>query len=779
MSFNPYDLLNNQHIGLVYPLDISGCKNVLLIDNEVKDAQLFYSSVNADTFPVIYSVASTKTELLELLQTTFPNRVIERIERIGLVFTSNGGAVKPFLDSKPFFTNDEELSVSPYSENVDFIVSVIKEFNVKNIDYLACDTLNYPTWNNYYTILTNETGVIVGASNDKTGNIKYGGDWVMESTSQNIELIYFTKSIEYYSYLLDPASSHNVAYRWTGTIWGTGYNSSGQLGISSGNTSNVNVLTKMNTTNNDASGKMPKYISCGAGHTIVLMTDGTIYGTGDNQYGQLGFTTNSPHTVTSLTPMPIPLGKIPKYISCGYVETIVLMTDGTIYGTGYNLYGQLGTGNINSVQLLTKMDPSETVIGTNKKTPKYISCGGDHYTIVLMTDGTIWGTGRNYNGQLGTGNNNSVKLLTRMDPSGTVISATNKIPKYISSGGNHTIVLMTDNTIWGTGSNGDGQLGTGNNNSVNLLTRMDPTGIVISDTNKIPKYISTGGCTIVLMTDGTIWGTGYNYYGQLGTGTYNNVNLLTRMDPTGIVISATNKIPKHISSGGNYTTVLMTDGTIWGTGINSAGLLGTGNNTSKVNVLIKMVGDNNQHFTYISNAITYDDIISDICFPAGTPIQTDQGIIEIDKINPYIHTINNKSIVEVTKTVTADKYLVEFKKNALALNYPTENTSMSQKHNVVYNGKMREAQTFLDEFENVVKVNYNGETLYNILMEDHSQMSINNLICDTLNPDSLFAKFYTKKCKYTDDVRDKIVALLMDSFNNKDYTNYNKLLQTY
>ena len=41
MSFNPYDLLNNQHIGLVYPLDTSGCKNVLLIDNEVKDAQLF------------------------------------------------------------------------------------------------------------------------------------------------------------------------------------------------------------------------------------------------------------------------------------------------------------------------------------------------------------------------------------------------------------------------------------------------------------------------------------------------------------------------------------------------------------------------------------------------------------------------------------------------------------------------------------------------------------------------------------------------------------------
>jgi len=55
---------------------------------------------------------------------------------------------------------------------------------------------------NYYTLLTKETGVVVGASNDKTGNIKYGGDWIMESTSQDIELVYFGKSIKYYSYLL-------------------------------------------------------------------------------------------------------------------------------------------------------------------------------------------------------------------------------------------------------------------------------------------------------------------------------------------------------------------------------------------------------------------------------------------------------------------------------------------------------------------------------------------------------------------------------------------------
>ena len=188
---------------LLYPSNASEHKNVLLIDSNVKDSHVFSSSVNDATFPIIYSSTSTKTELLSLLRTTFTN---SSIDRIGVVFSNEEVSIKTFLDSKPFFTKEE-----PYSENVDFIISVLKEFSVKNIDYLACDTLNYPDWVNYYALLTKETGVIVGASDDKTGNIKYGGDWIMESTCENIEVIYFSKSIEYYRYLLGSTSSHTIA----------------------------------------------------------------------------------------------------------------------------------------------------------------------------------------------------------------------------------------------------------------------------------------------------------------------------------------------------------------------------------------------------------------------------------------------------------------------------------------------------------------------------------------------------------------------------------------
>ena len=199
---NSFKELNISQALLIYP-EIMGenhFTNILLIDSQVNNYQLFVDSVNSNTYPIVYSISSSKTDLLTLLQTNFTN-----ISRIGIVFTSSLENSKPFLDFNPLFSINE-METAPYSENVQFIINIIKEFQVKNIDYLACNTLNYSNWSNYYQLLTQHTGVIVGASNDKTGNIKFGGDWIMENTSQNIEFIYFTKNIEYYIYLLDNPS---------------------------------------------------------------------------------------------------------------------------------------------------------------------------------------------------------------------------------------------------------------------------------------------------------------------------------------------------------------------------------------------------------------------------------------------------------------------------------------------------------------------------------------------------------------------------------------------
>lgn len=175
-------------------LDTTKVTNVLFVDQYVKGYETVVNSVNASTFAVSYCMKSQRSELLALLRRKFT-----KIQRIGFFFDSNLGNPKMFLQTQNFFNNNDTEN----SENLQFLIQLIKEFKIDNVDFLACNTLQYPNWVNYYSILKSQTGVVVGASNDNTGNLKYGGNWVLENTHQNVEMTYFTESIEYYQYVLD------------------------------------------------------------------------------------------------------------------------------------------------------------------------------------------------------------------------------------------------------------------------------------------------------------------------------------------------------------------------------------------------------------------------------------------------------------------------------------------------------------------------------------------------------------------------------------------------
>ena len=172
---------------------------VLLIDKSLPSYETFSNSVNSDTFPIVYSTLSSKTELLTLLENNFSN-----ISRLCLAFSSTLASPSVFLNSELLFNNGANM----YNDNVNLLIDIIKKFSVQNIDFLACNTLKYDSWKNYFSVLAEQTNVTVGASNNKTGNLAFGGDWVLESTSQDVENMYFTSNIEYYTYLLD-----------NGTLW--------------------------------------------------------------------------------------------------------------------------------------------------------------------------------------------------------------------------------------------------------------------------------------------------------------------------------------------------------------------------------------------------------------------------------------------------------------------------------------------------------------------------------------------------------------------------------
>jgi hypothetical protein len=137
-----------------------------------------------------------------------------------------------------------------------------------------------------------------------------------------------------------------------------------------------------------------------------------------------------------------------------------------------------------------------------------------------------------------------------------------------------------------------------------------------------------------------------------------------------------------------------------------------------------------------------------ICFPAGTPILTDQGEVDIDKIDPEKHTIRANKIEGITKTIGIEDYVVMIKKDAFTRNVPCRDTIISANHKIMFNNQMVQACKFVDKSEfsdKIYKVEYTGYTLYNVLLENkHDLMTVNNIIAETLSPTSVNAWLFRK-----------------------------------
>ena len=118
------------------------------------------------------------------------------------------------MDKQYLFSENDSTN-----ENFTWLIDVIRTFGVSNIDFLACNTLSFANWTSYFQQLTSATNVVIGASDDRTGNLKYGGDWIMESTKEDIESIYFTPSaIENYQHVFAlPVTVNGVVYSQNGS----------------------------------------------------------------------------------------------------------------------------------------------------------------------------------------------------------------------------------------------------------------------------------------------------------------------------------------------------------------------------------------------------------------------------------------------------------------------------------------------------------------------------------------------------------------------------------
>ncbi|KAK4490630.1 hypothetical protein RD792_001318 [Penstemon davidsonii] len=174
--------------------------------------------------------------------------------------------------------------------------------------------------------------------------------------------------------------SHCLAVTMEGEIQSWGRNQNGQLGL--GTTEDSLVPQKI-----DAFKGIPvKMVAAGAEHTAAVTEDGELYGWGWGRYGNLGLGDR----YDRLVPWKVETVKAEKMVlvACGWRHTISVSSSGNLYTYGWSKYGQLGHGDFEDHLIPHKL---EALHGT---CISQIS-GGWRHTMALMSDGKLYGWGWN------------------------------------------------------------------------------------------------------------------------------------------------------------------------------------------------------------------------------------------------------------------------------------------------------------------------------------------------------------------------------------------------
>lgn len=268
-----------------------------------------------------------------------------------------------------------------------------------------------------------------------------------------------------------------------------------------------------------------KQVSIGTGHILVVKTDNTLWAWGNNSYKQLGYTSYS--TVFKETKPKKVMDDV-TYAAAGYSTSYVIKSDGSLWGFGANEYGEMGGISDSYAVLPTKiMDDivkvdtssahvlaidkdgnlygwgvttSSQVVDKNNKEvtevrlvdfgrirlPQIIVtkpikimdnvidvCAGKNLSMAIKNDDTLWGWGAQPYGEFA-------------DSGQSLYSEPKKIMdnvKCVSSYFGHTAAIKNDGTLWTWGDNWLGELGTGVKGG-----SYDPTQIMI-----IPEPVVTKG----------------------------------------------------------------------------------------------------------------------------------------------------------------------------------------------------------------------------------------------------------------------------------------------
>ena len=272
------------------------------------------------------------------------------------------------------------------------------------------------------------------------------------------------------------------------SLWGAGYNRSDQFGM--GESAGVPRISRIND-DTGAPFSGVKTVAAGENHTVILKEDGTLWGAGSSINGELGQIDDNYLLFTGLKNGGAPVSGV-KAVAAGNNSTFFIDENGSLWASGYNYYGELGLGNRNTQKTFSRVESA----GQNIKA---IAAGFRH-TVILKENGAVMAAGYNYNGQLGLGinaggNTEDRDSFTEVRDMGSDVTA-------VAAGNYHTVILKSDGSVWTAGSNFCGQLGFADNTDrFNFTQVSDGNGSLLTGVREIA---ARGNITVLLKSDGAM-----------------------------------------------------------------------------------------------------------------------------------------------------------------------------------------------------------------------------------------------------------------------------------
>ena len=295
--------------------------------------------------------------------------------------------------------------------------------------------------------------------------------------------------------------------------------------------------------------------------------------------------------------------------------------------------------------------------------------------------------------------------ISKITPDGTVST-------FVNSGLNYPVGLAFDNS---------GNLYV-SNYSGNTISKITPDGSTVSTFATIyrPQFLA------------------FDNIGNLYTGTQNDK----------LFVISSSGVTQELT----ITGVVLDD--VEGIAFDNNGNLYAANNDDH-NIIKIALGVSSEILVISSSSSSSTQII---CFPANTPVTTDQGIVPIQELENGSYTINGNKVLGVVSSKSQSSIdMVLFKKNALGNNIPSQDTLMTRNHKVYYNNIPKEAISFTTTAFKVnksqlkclpsnpkPKVIQYTEEVYNVMLDAGHKMKVNNMIVETLDPSN---KLYNiKRC---------------------------------